>query len=41
MGRSTIIQYKELVYYYHPNLKIGSENKEIKEIGKEVGLAAE
>jgi len=41
MGRSTILQYKELVYYYHPNLKTGSENKEIKEIGKEVGLATE
>jgi hypothetical protein len=26
MGRSTVIQYKELVELYHPELKEGSKN---------------
>jgi hypothetical protein len=38
MGRSTILQYKELVYYYHPDLKKQDEPKEIKK-EKEVGMA--
>lgn len=38
MGRCTILQYRELVYYYHPALKKPDEKGEIKE-EKEVGLA--
>lgn len=38
MGRSTIFQYRDLVYYYHPDLKSPEEKEEIKE-EKEVGMA--
>ena len=39
MGRSTILQYRELVYYYHPKLKPVPETEEKTETGEEVGMA--
>jgi len=39
MGRSTILQYRDLVYYYHPDLKRPEEKEDIKKEEKEVGAA--
>lgn len=39
MGRSTILQYRELVYYYHPKLKTAVENENSAETREEVGMA--
>jgi len=36
LGRSTILQYRDLVYLYHPSLKQEEEEKELeKQVGKE------
>jgi len=39
MGRSTILQYRELVYYYHPHLKTSPTAEETTEPREEVGMA--
>jgi hypothetical protein len=39
MGRSTILQYRELVYYYHPKLKPALESEGSVKTREEVGMA--